>query len=88
MTPHLRDLIDLINIYNHLKGECQEDGARPLSGVPSDRARGSGHKLQHREPHLNMRENFFTVRVPEQGNRLPREAVGSPALGTFRPPWT
>ena len=31
-----------------------------------------------------MGKNFFTVRVTEHWNRLPREAVESPSLGIFK----
>ena len=56
---------DLIKAYKYLKTWCQEDGARLLSVVPSDRTRGSGHKPKHKKFHLNMTENIFTFRVTE-----------------------
>lgn len=49
---------NLINAYNYLKGGCQEDGASLFSVVPSNRIKGSGHKLKHRKSHLNMSKSF------------------------------
>lgn len=39
----------------------------------SNRTWGNRQKLEPREFHADTEENFFTVRVTEQWNRLPRE---------------
>jgi len=52
--------------------------------VPSDRTRDNRHKLKQTKFRLNMRKNFFALRVTEPWNRLPREVVESPSPEIFK----
>jgi len=75
---------DLRNVYKYLQGGCLEVGARLFSVMPSDRTRGNGHKLKPGKFRLNMRKNFFPLRVTEPWPRLPREVVESASLEIFK----
>jgi len=77
---------DLINANKFLQGGCQEDGARLFSVVPSDRTRGNGHKLKHRMFHLNVRKNFFTLRVTKHWNRFSQRGCGVSFSGDIQDP--
>ena len=57
---------------------------RLFSLVPSNRTRSNGHKLEHRKFHLKTGSNFFTDRVMECWNRLPREVVECSSLEIFK----
>ena len=54
------------------------DEARPFLVMCSDRTRSNGLKLEYRKFYMNMLNNFFTVKMIEHWNRLPKEGGDSP----------
>jgi len=43
--------------------------------VFSDRTRGNRHNLKDRKFHLNKIKTFFTIKVVEHGDKLPKDVV-------------
>jgi len=52
-----------MSAYIRLKGRCQVDEPRLFLAVPTGGARGTEHKVEYRKFYLDMRKNFYTVRV-------------------------
>ena len=60
------------------------DEARLFLVVCSDRTRNSGLEREHRKLHTNMQKNFFTIRVMDHWNWVPREVVESLPMEIFK----
>jgi len=75
---------DLTAALQCLEGVYRKDGDKNFSRACCDRTRSNGFKLRECRFRLDIRKNFFTMRVVKHWHKFPREVVDTPSLGTFR----
>jgi len=80
-SPEKRRLCgDLILAFQYLNGAYKKDGDKFFSRAHCNRTRGNIFKLRKGRFRLDIRNNFFSVRIAKHWNRLPREVVDASSL--------
>ncbi|PKU42861.1 hypothetical protein llap_6835 [Limosa lapponica baueri] len=75
---------DLIAAFQYLREAYRKGGDILFTKACSDRTRGNGIKSEKSRFRLDIKKKFFTMRVVEHWNRLPREVVEAPSLEIFK----
>ena len=71
---------DLVDTFQYLKGDYEQEGNQLFTRVDSDRTREKGFNLKEGRFRLDIRGKFITKGVVTCWDMLPREAVDAPSL--------
>eukprot|EP00916_Digyalum_oweni_P025776 GHVL01042440.1.p1 GENE.GHVL01042440.1~~GHVL01042440.1.p1 ORF type:complete len:204 (-),score=13.42 GHVL01042440.1:13-624(-) len=75
---------DLIEAYKLTHGMYNVDSETLLPKCKNDRTRGHQYKLEKRASRLDIRKNFFGLRVVGNWNSLPEYVVNAPSVNSFK----
>ena len=67
-----------------LKGENKSDFGKFFQLQNFNRARGHNYKLFKHRSHLDLRKNFFSQRLVNTWNNLPRAVVDAVSVNSFK----
>jgi len=67
-----------------LKGAYKQEGDRLFTQSDRDRTSRNSLKLKEQRFRLDVRKKFFTQRVTQNQNKLPREVVDASSLEVFK----
>jgi len=70
--------------FQYLKVSCKKNKSKLFSRACSNRTKGDGFELKEGRFKLDIRNEFFMMRVMKLQNRFPREVVGALSLETFK----
>eukprot|EP00918_Siedleckia_nematoides_P005683 GHVU01012490.1.p1 GENE.GHVU01012490.1~~GHVU01012490.1.p1 ORF type:complete len:110 (+),score=14.41 GHVU01012490.1:304-633(+) len=76
---------DMIETYKIMNGIYDRDVSPQLVRAPKNRGtRGHEMKLFKRGAKTEARKNFFTLRIVEAWNELPKEAINAESTNAFK----
>lgn len=74
----------LFEAFQYLKGAYNKAGERLLTRACNDKTKVNASYLKEDRLRIGIRKKFLTMKVMRHLDRLPREAVGTPALEVFK----
>jgi len=75
---------DLIAAFQYLKRVYRKDRENPISRACCDRTMSKDFRLREGRFRLDISKIFFTMKVVNHWNTLPREVVEAPSFETFK----
>ena len=75
---------DMIEVYKTITGKNKMDSSTLFKLQDNNRTRGHSLKLEKGRNRLDIRKNFFSQRVINNWNALPREIVESESTNKFK----
>lgn len=69
--------------FQNIKGCYKEDGKGLLIRTWSDNTKGNGFKVKDSRFRLDVRKEFFTVRVVRHRKKLPSDVMDATSLEVF-----
>jgi hypothetical protein len=78
---------DLIEVFKYKNGMYKDKDGSTNELLPPkgyDATRGNVHKLEKQEGRLELRKNFFSLRVHDAWNHLPNSIASAPSLDSFK----
>ena len=74
---------DLIEAYKYTHG-CYNVNENLLKRETDSKTRGHSYKLSKRSFNLNVRKNFFSIRIINDWNKLPQHIVEAKTMNSFK----
>lgn len=75
---------DMIEVWKIMKGKENVDRAKLFTLDENGVTRNNGYKIVGKRFTFDITRNFFTYRVVEEWNKLPRKVVDSETMDTFK----
>ena len=78
------DLIEVYKYKHEIYSNKHGNSEKLLPPKTYEATRGNSHKIEKQTARLEIRRNFFSLRVHDAWNALPEDIVNAPSLDAFK----